>query len=206
MDCSTPGLPVLYHLPEFAQTHIHGVGDAIQPPLPLLPPPHPALNLSQHQSFSMGWLLASDGHSIGDSTSASVNKQGWFPLGLTSLISFQSKGLSRVFLITTIHQNSKASILPCSAFFMVQLSHLYMITGKTMALTRRTFVSKLMSLLFNTLSRFVTAFLPSNKHLLISWLQSSSTVILEAKKSICHCFHFFPHQFAMRRWDWIPWY
>ena len=91
MDCSTLGLPVLYHLPGFAQTHIHGVGDAFQQPLPLLPPSHPALNLSQHQSFPMGWLFASDGQIIGDSASASINIQGCFPLGLTSLISFQSK-------------------------------------------------------------------------------------------------------------------
>ena len=79
------------------------------------------------------------------------------------------------------HHSSKASILRCSAFFMVQLSHLYMTTGKTIALTRRTFVAKVMSLLFNTLSRFI-AFLPRSKHLLISWLQPPSIVILEPKK------------------------
>ena len=79
------------------------------------------------------------------------------------------------------HHSSKASVLRCSAFFMVQLSHPYMTTGKTTALTRRTFVSK-MSLLFNTLSRLVIAFFPRSKHVLISWLQSRSTVILEPKK------------------------
>ena len=95
------------------------------------------------------------------------------------------------------HHSSKASILWRLAFFMVQLSHLYMTTGKTIALTTQTFVSKVMSLLFNTLSRFVIAFLPRSKHLLISWLHSPSTVILEPKKiksftvcifspSICH--------------------
>ena len=80
------------------------------------------------------------------------------------------------------HHNLKASVLWCSAFFMVQLSHLYITTGKTIALTIQTFVGKVMSLLFNMLSRFVVAFLPRSKHLLISWLQSLSTAILEPKK------------------------
>ena len=80
------------------------------------------------------------------------------------------------------HHSSKASVLWCSAFFMVQLSHLYMTTGKIIALTIQTFVIKVMSLLFNTLSRFVIAFLPRRKHLLISWLQSPSAVILEPRK------------------------
>jgi len=95
------------------------------------------------------------------------------------------------------HHSSKASILQCSAFFTVQLSHPYMTTGKTIALTRRTFVGKVMSLLLNMLSRLLTTFLPRSKHLLISWLQSPSAVILEPKKivfdtvstvspSICH--------------------
>ena len=80
------------------------------------------------------------------------------------------------------HRSSKASILRCSAFFMVQLSHAYMTTGKTVALTRQTFVSKVMSLLFNRLSRLVIVFLPRSKRLLISWLQSPSAVILEPQK------------------------
>ena len=95
------------------------------------------------------------------------------------------------------HHSSKASILQCSAFSMVQLSHSYMTTGKTIALTQQTFVSKVRSLIFNMLSRFVTAFLLRSKNLLISWLQSPSAVILEPRKikpvivsivspSICH--------------------
>ena len=80
------------------------------------------------------------------------------------------------------HHSSKAPILQCSAFFMVQLSHLYMTTGKTIALTKQTFVGKVMSLFFNMLSRFVIAFLPRSKHLLILWLQSPSAVTLELKK------------------------
>ena len=86
------------------------------------------------------------------------------------------------------HHISKASIIRRSAFFIVQLSHPYMTTGKTIALTLQIFVGKVMSLLFNTLSRFVITFLPKNKHLLISWLQSPSAVILEPKKiNFCHC-------------------
>ena len=90
------------------------------------------------------------------------------------------------------HQSSKASILWCAAFFIVQLSHPYMTTGKIIALTRWTFVSRVMSLLFNMLSRLVVAFLPGSKRLLISWLQSPSAVILELRKIVCHCFHCFP--------------
>ena len=90
------------------------------------------------------------------------------------------------------HHSSKASILRHSAFFTVQLSHPYMTTGKTRALTRWTFVGKVMSLLFNKLSRLVIAFLPRSNCLLISWLQSPSAVILEPKNKVCHCFHCFP--------------
>ena len=89
------------------------------------------------------------------------------------------------------HHSSKASILQRSAFFIVQLSHPYVTIGKTRALTRRTFVGKVMSLVFNMLCRLVIAFLPRSKHLLISWLQSPSAVILEHPKIVCHCFYFF---------------
>ena len=116
-----------------------------------------------------------------------MNIQDWFPLGLTGLVSLQSKGLSRVFYNTTVQ---KYQFFWCSAFFMVQLSHPYMSTRKTIALTKQTFVSKVMSLLFNMLSRLVIAFLPRSKHLLISWLQLPCTGSQENK--VCHCFHFFP--------------
>ena len=111
---------------------------------------------------SMSWLLASGGQSFGASASASVlsmNIQNWFPLELTGLIFLLSKGLSKSLLQ---HHSSKASILQCSAFFTVQLSNPYMTTGKTIALTRWTFVDKVMSLLFNMLSRFVIPFLPKS--------------------------------------------
>ena len=90
------------------------------------------------------------------------------------------------------YHSSKASILQCSAFFTFQLSHPYMTTGKTIALTRWTFVGKVMSLLFNMLCRLVITFLPRSKHLLISWLQSPSAVILEPKNIFCYCFRCFP--------------
>ena len=111
-------------------------------------------------SFPISLLFASGGHSIKASASASVllmNIQEWFPWGWTGLISLQSKGLLRVF---SQHRSSKTSILQCSAFFIVQLLHPYMTIGKTIALTRQTFISKVMSLLFNMLSRLVIAFLP----------------------------------------------
>ena len=98
--------------------------------------------------------------------------------------------------------SSKAPILWLSAFFMVQLSHVYLIIGKTIVLTMWTFVGKLMSLLFNMLSRFVIGFLPRSMRL---WLQSLSTVILEAKKIKSVTVPLFPHLFAMKWWDWMPW-
>ena len=103
------------------------------------------------------------------------------------------------------HHSSKASILRCSAFFIVQLSHPYLTTGKTIALTRWTFVDKVTSLLFNMLSRLVITFLPRSKCLLILGLQSSSTVILEPRKIKSATFALFPHLFAMKWWDRMAW-
>ena len=128
-------------------------------------------------SFPISQLFTSGGQHIGVSASSSVvpmNIQGWFPLGLTGLVSLLSRGLKSLLQ----HHSSKVSILWRSAFFTVQLSHPYMTTGKTIALTRRTFVDKVMSLLLNMLSRLVITFLPRSKRLLISWLQSPSAVIL----------------------------
>ena len=125
-------------------------------------------SFSASGSFQMSQLFKSGGQNIGVSASTSVlpmTIQHWLPLGLTGWISLQSKGLSRVF-----SNCSKASVLLCSAFYTVQLSHPYMTTGKTIALTRCSFVRKLMSLLFNILSRLVITFLPRSKCLLISWL------------------------------------
>ena len=155
-------------------------------------------------SFQMSQFFTSGGQSIEISASVlPMNIQNWFPLGLTGLISLQFKGLSRVFSNTTVqkhwffgtqfflqskrtpksfkHHTSKASVLWRSAFFIVQLSYPYMTTGKTIALTRQTFIDNIMSLLFNMLSRLVIAFLLRSKHLLISWMQSPSAMILEPK-------------------------
>ena len=129
----------------------------------------------------MSQLFTWGGESTGGSALASVlpkKSQGWSPSEWTGWISLQSKRLSRVFS----NHSSKASILLHSAFFTVQLSHPYMTTGKTIALTRRTLVGKAMSLLLNMLSRLVITFLPRSKRLLISWLQSPSAVILEPRK------------------------
>jgi len=140
----------------------------------------------------MSQLFASGGQSIGASASVlPMNIQGWFPLGWTGLISFLSKGLSRVFSNTTIQKRQFFGTQP----FLLSSCHIhpYMTTGKTIALTIQTFVGKVMSLLFNMLSRCVIAFLPRRKCLLISWLQSLSTVIFGAQENkVCHCFHCFP--------------
>ena len=115
----------------------------------------------------------------------------------SGLISFRMDWLDLLAVQGTLkslllQHSSKASILLRSAFFMVQLSHPYMTTGKPTALTRGTFVDKVMSLLFNMLSRLVIALLPRSKRLLISWLQSPSAVILKTSKIVSHCFHCFP--------------
>ena len=202
MDCSTLGFPVLHCLPEFAQTHVHWAGDAIQPshslsPLLLLPSIFPSITV-----FSMSGLFSSSSQSIGTSAWAlvlPVNIQGWFPLGLFYFLAAQEtlKSLLQ-------HHSSKASILQCSAFLMVQISYLYMTTGKTIALTIWAFVGKVMSLLFNTLSRFVRAFLLRRKYLLISIsrLQLLSAVIFGAQENkVCLLFPLFSLLFAMKWLD-----
>ena len=128
----------------------------------------------------MVWLFTLGGQSIGASALASVppmDIQDWYPLGLTGLISLQSKRLSRVFSNTTVQKHQFFGTQPS----LLSNSHIHTWWKKPIALTRWTFVGKVMSLLFNTLSRLVRAFLPRNKHLLISWLQSPSAVILEPK-------------------------
>ena len=152
-------------------------------------------SLQASESFPMSQLFSWCGQSIGVSASASVlsmNTRDLSPSGWTGWISLQSKGFTLQCLLQ--HHSSKASILQHSALFTVQLSHPYMTTGKTISLTRWTFVGKvIMSLLFNMLSRLVITFLPRSKRLLISWLQSPSAVILEPppKNKVWHCFHCF---------------
>ena len=156
-------------------------------------------------SFPISQFFSSGDQSFGVSASASVlpvNIQDWFPLGLTGWISLQSKRLSKSFLQ---HHSSEASILQRSAFFTVQLSHPSMTTGKTIASTRQTFVGKVMSLLFNMLCRLVIAFLPRNKCLLISWLQSLSAVILEPKKMKSATVSIVSPSICLKWWDQMPW-
>ena len=131
----------------------------------------------------MSQIFASSGQSIRVSASASVLPSNEHP----GLISFRMDWLDLLAVQGTLksllqHHSSKASILRHSAFFTVQLSHLYMTTGKTIALTRQTFLEKVMSVIFNMLSMLVITFFPRSKRLLISWLQSSSAVILEPRK------------------------
>ena len=181
--CSMPDFPAHHQLPELAQTHVHWVGDAIQPchldlcrPL-LLPSVLRSIRVFSNDlvlriSWPKDWSFS---FSISPSNEHSV------------LISFRMDLLDLLAVQVPLkcllqHHSSKASILQCSAFFIVQLSHPYMTTGKTIALTRWTFVGKVMTLLFNMLSKLVITFLPRSKCLLISWLQSSSAVILEPKK------------------------
>ena len=197
MDSIMPGFPVHHQLLELAQTHIHWASDAIQPSHPLSSPSPATFNLPSIRVFSKESVLCircpkywSFSFSISPSNEYSgliSFRIDWFYL---PVIQETRKSLLQ-------HHGSKTSILWHSAFFMVQLSHPYMTTGKTIALTGQTFIGKLMSLLFNMLSRLAIAFLSRSKRLLISWLDSPSAEILEFKKiksvtvsivsqSICH--------------------
>ena len=195
-DCSTPGLPVPHYLSEFAQTHVHWVGDAIQPSHPLPFPSPPSLNLSQHRVF---FFFSSElalcirwpkYWNFSFSISPSNENSGFISFRIDWFDLLASQGTLKSLLQ---YHSSKASILWCPAFLQVQLSHPYLTTGKTIALTRWIFVGKVMSLLFNMLSRLDIAFLPRSKGLLILWQQLLSAVILEAKKiKSLTCFHCFP--------------
>ena len=197
MDYGTPSLPVSHYLLEFVQVHVHWIGDAIQPshplpPLLLLPSVFPSIRvfsneLALHTRWPKYWSFSFRISSSNEYSVLISFKADWFDL---HAVQGTLKSLLQ-------HLNSKASVLQCSAFFMVQLSRPYMTIRKTIVLTRWTFVGKVVSLLFHMLSRFVIAFLPRSKCLLISWLQSPSAVILEPKKvksvtaytfslSICH--------------------
>ena len=165
MNCSTPGLPIHHQLPESTQTHFHWVGDAIQSSHPLLSPSPPALIFPSIRVFSNESALRIRWPKYW-SFSFSFSPSNEHP----RLISCRVDWLDLLAVQGTLkslhqHYSSKTSIVPCSAFFLVQLSHPSMTTGKTIDLTRRTFVDKVMSLLFNMLSGLVITFLPRNKHL-----------------------------------------
>ena len=199
MDCNTPGFPVHHRLPELTQIHAYPVSDAIQQSHPVIPffshlqslPasgsfPESFPESALHIRWPKYWLFS---FSISPSSEYS------------GMISFRMDWLDLLAVQGTLksllqHQCSKASILWHSAFFIVQLSHPYMTTGKTIALTRQTFAGKVMSLFFNMLSRLLITFLPRSKSLLILWLQSQSAVILEnqpSKKWCLSLFLLFPH-------------
>ena len=163
VNCSTPGLPVHHQLLEFTQTHVHRVGDATQPSHPLSSPSSPApippgiRVFSNKSTLLMRWPKYW-------SFSFNISPSNEHP----ELISFRMDWLDLLAVVETLksllqHHSSKASILWRSAFFTVQLSHPYMTAGKIIALTRQTFVCKVISLLFNMLSRLVTTFLPRRK-------------------------------------------
>ena len=195
MDCRMPSFPVHHQLLELTQIHVPQVGDANH--LILCHPLHLPLIIPSFRVFSNESVLHIRWPKYW-SFSFSISPSNEY----SRLISFQMDWLDLFAVQGTLksllqHRSSKASIFWCLDFFMVQLSRPNLTTGKTIALTRWTFVSKEMSLLFNTLFRFVIAFVPRSKHLFISWLQSPFAVILEPKKlksvtgsvvspSICH--------------------
>ena len=168
MDCSTPGLPVHHQLLERAQTHVHPVGDAIQPSHPLLSLSPPAFNLAQHQGLFQGVNFSQQVAKVLDFQLQHQSFQWifWTDSLYNWLVVVQGTHKSLL-----QHHSTKASMCWHSAFFIVQLSHPQVTTGKTIVLTRWTFVGKEMSLLFSMFSRLITAFLPRSKCLLISWLQ-----------------------------------
>ena len=197
MNHSMPGLPVHHQLPEFTQTHVHWVGDAIPTSHPLLSPSPPALNLAQHQGL-FKWVSSS--YQVAKVLEFQLQHQSFQWIPRTDLLQDGLVGSpcsprdSQEFSPTLQFKSISSSVL---RLLYGPVSHSYMTTGKPIDLTIWTYVSKVISLLFNMLSRFVIAFLPRGKHLLISWLQSSSAVILEPKKiksvtastfspSICH--------------------
>ena len=158
------------------------------------------------ESFQMSHFFSSGGQNIGVSVSASVSPSSEY----SGLISFRMDWLDLFAVQGTLksllqHHSSKASILWHSVFFIVELSHPYITTGKTIDLTRWTFAGKVMSLLFNILSRLVVTFLPRSKHLLISWLQSPTAAILEPQKIKSDTVSTFPHLSPMKWWDQMPW-
>ena len=187
-----PGLPVHHQLLEFTQTHAHKL---VMPsnhlilchPLLLLPSIFPSIRVFSNESaLHIRWPKY---WSFSFSISSSKEHSG--------LISFRIYWLDLLAVQGTLksclqHHSSKASILQCSAFFTVQLSHPYMTTGKTITLNRQSFVGKIMSLFFTMLYRLVITFLPSSKCLLISWQLSPSAVILELPRMKSHCFRCFP--------------
>ena len=190
MDCSMPSLPVLHHLPEFAQTHVHRVSDAIQPSHPLWSPSPPAFNLPQHHSL---FQQVSSLNQVAKVLELQLQHQSFQWIVRVDFLydllvwSPCSPRDSQVFSSTTDRRHQFYGTQP----FLLSSSHI-----RTWLLEKpqqwiQTFAGKVMSLLFNMPSRFVIAFLLRNTHLLISWLRSLSTDF-GAQEKVCHCFHCFP--------------
>ena len=180
MECSTSGFPVHHQLSDLGQNHVHWVGDAIQPSVPLLSSFPPTFNLSQHQGL---FRRVRSSHQVAKVLELQLQHQsfneysGLIPLWLTGSNSLPSKGLSRVF--PPQFKSISSSVL---SFLYTPTLTSVMTTGKTIALSRWTFAGKVISLLFNMLSRLVITFLPRSKHPLISWLQSPYAVMWSLKK------------------------
>ena len=213
MDCSMAGFSVLLYPLQFVETHVHWVDDAIQPSHPLLSPP-PALIFPSIRVFSrsqkrvfcistcIGYL-----HQVAKVLELQLQHRSlrwtfrvfpYYPLVWSSCCLRDSQESSPA------PQLKKHQFFWCSALFLIQLSHLCMTIGKTIALTIQTFVGKGTSA-FNAVSRFVIAFLPVSRHLLISWLPLPSAVFLEPKKRESVTASTFYLLFAMKWWNWMPW-
>ena len=178
MDCNTPGLTVHHQHPEFTQIHVHWINDAFQPSCPLSSPSPPNLSLSQPQGL-FKWVSFS--HQVARVLEFQLRHRSFQWTFRADFLAVQGtlKSLLQ-------HHSSKASILRCSAFFIVQLSHPYMTTGKVIALTRQTFVGKVMSVLFHMLSGLVITFLPRNKYFFN--FMTTVTICSDFGAKVFHCF------------------
>ena len=206
MDCSTPCFPVHCQLPEFTQTHVHWVSDAIPPTHPLSSPSRPTFNLSQNQGL-FKWV--SSLHQVAKVLEFQLQHQffQWTPrTDLYDGLAGSSCSPRDSWESSPKPKFKSINSLALSFLHSPTLTSIHD-SRKTIALTRQTFVGKVISLLFNILSRLVITFLPRSKRLLISWLKSPSTVISEPKKIVCRCFHFPPsihHQYRCSQSLWSP--
>ena len=180
MECSTPGFPVHHQLLELAQTHVRPVGDAIQPSHPLLTPSPPAFNLSQHQGL-FKWVSSYQVAKVLEFQLQHQSFQWVFRNDFLWIDWFDLLAMQGTLKSSPAPQFKRINALVLSFVYSQTLTSIHD-HWKNHSFDWQTFVSKVMSLLFNMLSRLVTAFLPRSKHLLISWLQSPSAAILEHKK------------------------
>ena len=202
MDCRRPGIPILHYLLDFAQIRIHWVDDAIQPSYPLSPLSPHALSLSQCQSFPESTLC------IRWPKYRSFNYSISPPSEYSGLISFRIDwfdlfAVQDNFKNLLQHQFESISSSALSPFYGPILTSVHDY-WKTIALTIQMVVGKVMSLLFNTLSRFLRAFLPKNKYILISWLAVTIWSDFGSQESKVSLFPLFTHLFATKWWDWMP--